>query len=363
MRVRAHTVGPGRLLVEKDYRVVAGQFTLDACLQKSGQRSRVWVQWEGPDVQSTESFFVYTGQPSSGECARPKVWGIFVGISDYASVPLSYAHKDAERMFGFWNTQPDYERRRLVLVSAPPGGPARLEVISNGAPVAQPAVPLDRAAAAKALRNLIGRELFEMTNCSGGLANSDLLVIYLAGHGVSHREGDVERWSFLPSDGNLDVEDTLIGAEWLGNALANMNKASSILLLVDACRHYATSHRGAPRGEPISQLLAMTKTLNLAAYVGAAAGDASFEFPRSDLMKPAHPLTCQQSAKEDDGGGAFTHVLLRLLESEARDNDDGSIHALTLAAKLREGVRKICRLQDVTFSPSTRSFRPLFLPR
>lgn len=343
--------------------IIPGEFELNGCLTSPGRRSRIWAQFSDPElIDSTPSsrFITYTGQ-GAGTCPKPKVWGIFIGISKYQpGFPnLRYADQDAKRMFEFWNRQSYYDRGQLVLLEAPAVGTAKKTTVTpDGVPTTEAS-----DSSLRSVRGLIRKKLFDFGDDTNGIGPSDILVIYLAGHGVSRWDPSTEHWYFLPTgiESAMPLSQTITIDDLKHYLAAVARQAPSTLIFIDACRNSTTSYPDADtKGfSPTEEPLNLAKDYKAAVFLGTGRNQFAFELSDADLAKP-DPKTCKiTDLTATSGGGAFTHALLNQLSvAEAQ-----GARLLDFAGALSKGLFQICERQVLRFMPPHPSgFDRLFLP-
>jgi hypothetical protein len=157
--------------------LIDGSFKLDNCLQTPNRLLRIWTQLsdQGQGNGSDTKVLKYEGAPGSS-CAKPRVWGVVVGISKYeaGNKSLRYAHQDVKRFFDFWKGQGFYDVGRLTLLTAPLEGPVTREIIDAG--VTQLGPPL--TADSSSVRGLLASEFGKIRE--EGIKPTDILLIYFA---------------------------------------------------------------------------------------------------------------------------------------------------------------------------------------
>ncbi|SFJ98023.1 caspase family protein [Bradyrhizobium sp. cf659] len=341
--------------------IIPGEFELNGCLTSPGRRSRIWAQFSDPElIDSTPSsrFITYTGE-SAGTCPKPKVWGIFIGISKYQPgfPDLRFADQDAKRMFEFWNRQSYYDRGELVLLEAPAGGAAKKTVVTPAGVATTEASD----SSLSSIRELIRKKLFDFGD-ENGIGPSDVLVVYLAGHGVSRWDPSIEHWYFLPTGvkGEVPLSQTITVDDLKRYLAAVGRQAPSTLIFIDACRNFATSYPDADtKGfNPKVEAFQLSSEYKAAVFQGAGRNQFAYELPDTDLAKP-DPKTCKVTdLKATSGGGAFTHALLKQLRiAEAQGARLGRF-----AEDLNNGLALICERQELQYSLPSSGFDRLFPP-
>lgn len=199
-----------------------------------------------------------------------------------------------------------------------------------------------------------------------GAKASDVLVVYFAGHGVSvadSPESKEEHWFFLPSDANAAEPGSTnaLGSSAILGALQNYDQDLAdlpILIFLDTCRDFATSVGAVlprPKRLDFGKVFA---ALNAVVFVSTGVGKSVQELPEGDLehdlADAASTGPCASTAvSRDDGGGAFTYVLLQILNGRERDLPSWSNTDLEVVhVHLKLGVKKICKDQEPMIVPS-----------
>ena len=212
------------------------------------------------------------------------LWVLSIGVSKYAdsSINLKYADHDAEAIARILETQ----RGRLFRE-------VYTKVIVNE--------QATREAILKAMKRFLGQA-----------SQNDVVLIFLAGHGVQDRQ--TQTYYFIPS--NATGDDDLISSglpmpmfqEATKGLLNNVNK---IILWLDTCHAGAMTlaARGVDPGEDLAEALAQAS----GQYVLSAskAGEKSFENDKWRF----------EGKGEGKGHGAFTYSLLEGLYGQAAGAD------------------------------------------
>ncbi|QJP14612.1 WD40 repeat domain-containing protein [Starkeya sp. ORNL1] len=347
----------GRRL-QSDGLLIDASFDLPECLRHQGKNLRIEVNFEGA---REGQYFTYAG-PDSAACPQKRIWGVAVGISDYGSrnSSLKYADQDAQRFFDFWKNQGFYKVARFALLTAPQNEPGKTLVMENGKQTTSPLSSADY----KTLRDFMQGEFKKIAeNVEAG----DVVLMYFAGHGFSLKEIHSDYWFFMPNGTDVkDAPSKAIGipkiVEWLG--AADFDAEIPLIIFVDACRDLrvfpdkvnpARAHRAVP---DFTDLYRFDATLFLATGDGASA----FELPEKDLRNPKNVASCEPSGEDKNGGGAFTHVLLEVLNGKNVDDAQNGISLDTIELRLKADVKNICGKQHaMTFSTSSK-FPGLFFP-
>jgi hypothetical protein len=314
-----------------------GSFVLDRCLQERGKSYRVWVQY---GRWRDHKFITWNGNDSGMKaCPQRRIWGIAVGISKYDGGPsLKYAHQDAERFFEFWKDQKFYGVGRLSLLSAPVEGSIR-KVLREGDKEST-AVMLD--AKSKTLDKFLRTEIEAI---AADIKKDDILIVYFAGHGFSLPD----RWYFMPSDADItDPGGTAHSMNQFAGILEAFKFPSSIpiLMFIDACRSFAFGEKNTSFYNTARQdFNKVTDNFYATIFLATGRGKAAYELPEKDLMQPSDAATCEASETSQKGGGAFTHVLLSILNGKGMDQS-GYIPMYEVDRYLKLDIKKICPQQE-----------------
>ena len=229
--------------------------------------------------------------------SRANVYALVVGVSEYASAdvePLKYAHKDAQRFANF--------------LQSPAGGNvprANIRILTNR--------EATRSNILNSLKDVLGKAL-----------ENDVVYLYMAMHAVPDRSGYPLFFLTYDSDPN-DLLSTGIEQALLQGQLQNRIRSNKVVWIADACHTGTigsdTIATRASRANLTNRLLReMAKARNgLALFMAASANQTSQEGDRW-------------------GGGVFTYYLLKGLQGEADQNQDGFVSLNELARFIRRAV-------------------------
>jgi WD40 repeat protein len=233
-----------------------------------GVPNRVEIRaYNGENYLASRGMEVVFTPVGKSSATAPALWGVVAGISDYRGekLDLTFAAKDAED----FATALGVAGRRMF-------GPknVRLTVLSTGDAARQPPVKANIEQALTAARQA---------------RPTDVLVIYLAGHGVSHG-GQDEDYYFLTSDCQTsDLQDPEVRrrdaissselTRWLTAIPANKQ-----VLILDTCAAGRLIQKITEnRAVPSSQVRALERTKDRAGVhvlAGCAADRVSYETSR-----------------------------------------------------------------------------------
>ncbi len=260
---------------------------------------------------ATKEFKVERGQrslvPQAGQTAvspavhAPVLWGLAIGVSQYSSstLDLKYAAADAEAMAHFFETQ---------------GGGLFSEVNFK--------VLTDRVVTRDAIIESFASHL-------GKAGPNDVVFIFVAGHGIKHRQ--TGSYYFLPSDadhGNivsrgLRMSDFEVAVRILSH---NVNK---VVIAMDTC-HSGAIEIGLRSGmspENLAETLQAASGLYILS--SSKAGEVSIEGDEFKLDDP------------HSGHGVFTYALIKGMRGAANFDNDSVV---TLNELFQYVSRKVPRL-------------------
>ena len=260
---------------------------------------------------ATKEFKVERGQrslvPLAGETAvrpavqAPVLWGLAIGVSQYASttLDLKYAAADAEAMARFFETQ---------------GGGLFSEVNFK--------LLLDRAVTRDTIIESFASHL-------GKAGPNDVVFIFVAGHGIKHRQ--TGSYYFLPSDADhsnivsrgLRMSDFEEAVRILSH---NVNK---VIIAMDTC-HSGAIEIGLRSGmspENLAETLQAASGLYILS--SSKAGEVSIEGDAFSLDDP------------HSGHGVFTYALITGMRGAANFDNDSVV---TLNELFQFVSRKVPRL-------------------
>jgi hypothetical protein len=221
--------------------------------------------------------------PTSG--SKPVFWGLGIGVSRYKStlVDLKYADDDVLALENFFKTQEGRLFSEVHFKALIDEAVSRESVIKN------------------------------ISTHLGQAAPDDVVFIFLAGHGIKHRQSG--SYYFLPYD--VDISNVLSR----GVRMSDFEEAVTILsqnvgkvvLAMDTCHSGALSF-GARSGAGGEDLVAtLREASGLYILAAAKSGEESLEDERFKLVA------------DDAGHGVFTYALLKGMSGNANYDGDGYI--------------------------------------
>lgn len=251
-----------------------------------------YITVEAMDIHRNKSRQVFTirneervASVSTSSRYKPNLWVLTIGVSDYKNQNLSlkYADSDATSISKVFKSQ---EGRLFSKV--------HYRTLLNQ----------------KATRDNI---IKYMGDFLGQAAYDDVVIIFVAGHGVKHKQ--TGSYYFLTYDAE---PDNLLsrGLRWTDfDEAVNIlqTNVSKVLLLFDTCHAGAmkVAMRGAEAGEDLAETL--KKSEGIFILSASKAGEQSEESSRFKL------------AGETMGHGVFTYALLKALSGLGDFDRDGSI--------------------------------------
>jgi WD40 repeat protein len=205
--------------------------------------------------------------PAARHAARPpRIWGVVVGVSDYRGkdIDLSFAYKDAAS-FAI-----ALEVAAAGLVDA---SQVHIKLIGDGSE------PATRAGI---------RQVFEYI--AGQATSSDILVIYMAGHGVTWGGGSNADYYYLLADAaSLDVSDravreqATISSQELTELIKGVPALKQVLILDTCASGQIVTDLVKPRGVSSGQMRSLERMKDrtgMYVLAGSAADAESYEASR-----------------------------------------------------------------------------------
>ena len=257
-----------------------------------------------PEVVAIERKKAVTSGP------LPSLWYFGVGVSEYNDPRnnLQFAHRDAEALAAAFAKQ---EGKLYAKVNAK--------------------VLLNKSAGAREV-------LSEMNRFLRQASSQDLIVIFLAGHGMQDNN---QTLYFMTADSNLEEAFTGLGVSELQSFLRRRPMSQKALLLLDICHAGAAAgnmgRRGVPTGnDVINQLVNGTGVKVLASSQGQ-----EYSLEQADFR---------------GGHGAFTAALLEALEGKAKSGA-GSTSVLELEHYVSKRVPELTKGKQHPTAPDSNNFQ------
>lgn len=219
------------------------------------------------------------------EAARPVLWGLSVGVSKYSnkSISLQYADKDALSLAEFFKKQ---EGRLFSEI--------HFKTLLN-----------EEVTRTSIIENISGH--------LGQAAPDDVVFIFIAGHGIKHRQSG--SYYFVPYDADFE---TILSK---GLRMSDFDEAVNILsknvnkviIAMDTCNSGAlqVGARALDGGEDLAEALKAASGLFILS--ASKGGEESLEDEAFKL------------GKEDTGHGAFTYIMIDGMSGKANNDGDDYI--------------------------------------
>jgi hypothetical protein len=250
------------------------------------------------DVVSVPARVKLKWQGEGGEPAKPRLFAVLVGVSQYGDqrLSLSYAAQDAKDL-----------ERALKLQADALYGPVETKLLVD----ADATVP-----------NILDALAWLEDN----VTEADVGVLFLAGHGVTDER---QRFYYLPHEADPErLRATAVSDASIQETIGALS--GKVLFLVDAC-HSADAFRGAGAGgaaDVTSVVNEFSAAQNGVVMFASSTGrEVSFERPEWE-------------------NGAFTEALLEGLAGKADFTGDGSLTVAEVDLWLSERVKSLTDLQQ-----------------
>lgn len=228
--------------------------------------------------------------PPSGEtgpAAQPVLWGLAVGVSKYSSsaINLKYADKDALALEKFFNAQAGKSFSEVHFKTLINDQVSRDTIIES------------------------------ITQHLGKAAPEDVIFLFVAGHGIKHRQSG--SYYFMPADADFDtvLSKGLRMSDFEESIKILSQNVNKIIVAMDTCHSGALEVGMRGGGESEDLAAAMNAASGLYVLSASKAGEVSME---SDEFR----------LKNGSGGhGAFTFTLVEAMQGKA-DYDKDSLVSL-----------------------------------
>lgn len=217
----------------------------------------------------------------------PQIWAVIVGVSKYqdSKMNLNYADSDAKMMYEFFKS--------------PKGGKLddnHIILLTN-----------EQATRANIVK--------EMKNKFGKAFDDDVVVLYIAGHGMPEPTGN-EVYFLCHDAQKSNLEGTAIAQSDIQKMLSG-TRAKKKIWFADACHSGGMGVSEGLRGAEDEQAYQVNKLLS--AITVANKGTAL-------LTASSASETSREAPKWGGGHGVFTYFLVQGLQGEADQNKDGIIN-------------------------------------
>jgi uncharacterized caspase-like protein len=222
----------------------------------------------------------------AGPTVKPVLWGLSIGVSKYNSsaIDLRYADQDALKLEKFFKAQAGKSFSEVHFKTLVNEQVTRNSIIEG------------------------------ITRHLGMAAPDDIIFLFVAGHGIKHRQSG--SYYFMPSDADFDtvLAKGLRMSDFEESIKILSNNVHKIIVAMDTC-HSGALEVGMRSGGGASEDLAAAISAASGLYILSAskAGEVSME---SDQFKldPKFP-----------GHGAFTFALVEAMRGEADYDKDGYV--------------------------------------
>lgn len=227
-----------------------------------------------------------SGRPAAGPALKPVLWGLAIGVSKYSSsaIDLKYADHDALKLEKFFKDQAGKSFSEVHFKTLVNDHVTRNSIIEG------------------------------ITSHLGMAAPDDIIFLFVAGHGIKHRQSG--SYYFMPSDADFDtvLAKGLRMSDFEESIKILSNNVNKIIVAMDTC-HSGAMEVGMRSGGGSSEDLAEAISEASGLYILSAskAGEVSME---SDQFKldPKFP-----------GHGAFTFALVEAMRGQADYDKDGYV--------------------------------------
>ncbi len=226
------------------------------------------------------------GRTGASSGIKPVLWGLAIGVSKYSSsaIDLKYADQDALKLEKFFNAQAGKSFSEV-----------HFKTLVNQ----------------KVTRNSI---IEGITRHLGQAAPDDIIFLFVAGHGIKHRQSG--SYYFMPSDADFDtvLAKGLRMSDFEESIKILSNNVNKIIVAMDTC-HSGALEVGMRSGGGDSEDLAAAINAASGLYILSAskAGEVSME---SDQFKLDPGFS---------GHGAFTYALVEAMRGAADYDKDGYV--------------------------------------
>jgi len=222
---------------------------------------------------------------SAGPAAKPVLWGLAIGVSKYSStaINLKYADKDALALEKFFNAQ-----------SGKSFSEVHFKTLTND----------------QVSRDTI---IESITQHLGKAAPEDVIFLFVAGHGIKHRQSG--SYYFMPADADFDtvLSKGLRMSDFEESIKILSQNVNKIIVAMDTCHSGALEVGMRGGGESEDLAAAMNAASGLYILSASKAGEVSME---SDAFK---------LKSGSAGHGAFTFTMVEALQGKADYDKDNNV--------------------------------------
>jgi hypothetical protein len=217
--------------------------------------------------------------------AKPVLWGLAIGVSKYTSsaINLRYADQDALKLENLFNNQVSHSFSEV-----------HFKTLVNE----------------QVTRNSI---IESITTHLGKAAPDDIIFLFLAGHGIRHRQSG--SYYFMPSDANFDnvLSNGLRMTDFDETIKILSGNVDKIIVAMDTCHSGAleVGTRSGGTTEDLAEVISAASGLYILS--ASKAGQVSLE---SEQFKLDPNFT---------GHGVFTYTMVKAMQGEGDYDQDGYV--------------------------------------
>ncbi|RJP84597.1 MAG: hypothetical protein C4518_18975 [Desulfobacteraceae bacterium] len=222
---------------------------------------------------------------SAGPAVKPVFWGLAIGVSKYSStaINLKYADKDALELEKFFNAQAGKSFSEVHFKTLVNDQVSRDTIIES------------------------------ITQHLGMAAPEDIIFLFVAGHGIKHRQSG--SYYFMPADADFDtvLSKGLRMSDFEESIKILSQNVNKIIVAMDTCHSGAMEVGMRGGGDSEDLAAAMNAASGLYILSASKAGEVSME---SDDFK---------LNSTSGGHGAFTFTLVEAMQGKADYDKDGNV--------------------------------------
>jgi uncharacterized caspase-like protein len=237
----------------------------------------------------------------AGPAVKPVLWGMAVGVSKYTSsaINLKYADQDALRLAKFFESHAGKSFAEVHFKTLVNDQVTRNSIIEG------------------------------ITEHLGKAAPDDIIFLFVAGHGIKHRQSG--SYYFMPADADFDsvLSKGLRMSDFEESIKILSNNVNKIIVAMDTCHSGALEVGMRGGGESEDLAAAMNAASGLYILSASKAGEVSTESENFKL------------GQGSVGHGAFTYTLVEAMQGQADYDKD---HYVSLNEVFQFVSRQVPRL-------------------
>jgi hypothetical protein len=222
---------------------------------------------------------------ASGPAIKPVLWGMAIGVSKYSSsaINLRYADQDAIKLAKFFESQAGKSFSEVHFKTLVNEQVSRNSIIEG------------------------------ITQHLGMAAPDDIIFLFVAGHGIKHRQSG--SYYFMPADADFDtiLSKGLRMSDFEESIKILSKNVNKIIVAMDTCHSGALEVGMRGGGDSEDLAAAMNAASGLFILSASKAGEVSME---SDKFK---------LGPESIGHGAFTFTLVEAMQGQADYDKDNYV--------------------------------------